>query len=113
MKLWFLQPVLLESHVPFLSRACALFSLASGRIDSVGPLGQRKSKGTYPRVVICLAFPHWNSKGSSLSSKERRDTAHTVNVQDTFFERERALKSRDLCVQSPGPKSHRQSHFGV
>lgn len=81
-KLWFLQPVLLECHVLCLIGSCALFYFASGRIDSICPLGQRKAKDTYPRVVIWLVFPSWNSKENSLfSSRERRDTAHTVNVQ--------------------------------
>lgn len=98
--LWFLQPVLLESRALCLNRSCALFSLASGRIDSISPLGQRKAKGTYPRVVIWLAFPHWNSMESSLSSRERRDTAHTLNVQEFFFFFESFEIQRCVCTKS-------------
>lgn len=87
-KLWNLQPVLREpweSHVPCLSRPSALFSFASGRVDSISPLGQKKAMGTNLKVVICLAFPHWSSKESSFSSRERR-AEHTLLVYRMFFE---------------------------
>lgn len=93
---------------PFLSKSSALFSFASGRVHSISLLGQRKAKGTNPEVVICLAFPHWSSKESSLSSRERRGRACTLKYTGCFL---RALKSRGECVQSPGPKSYRKATF--
>lgn len=81
-----------------MSHVRALFSLASGRIGSIHPLGQRTAKeGHISKGSHLAAFLHRNSKENSLSSREKKDTAHTVNIQDFFFFR-RALKSRDVCA---------------